>query len=86
MNKMTKSEQQKLVVDFTIINNLSQTILVQDIMNTKALDEYDEPKSYKYLYKIDELTQQLTETVQLYIKYLKEEQKVIIELENLLNH
>ena len=85
MNKMTKSEQQKLVVDFTIINNLSQTILVQDIMNTKALDEYDEPKSYKYLYKIDELTQQLTETIQLYIKYLKEEQKVIIELENLLN-
>ena len=85
MNKMTKLEQQKLVVDFTIINNLSQTMLVQDIMNTKALNEDDEPKSYKYLYKIDELTQQLTETIQLYIKYLKEEQKVIIELENLLN-
>lgn len=43
MNKMTKLEQQKLVVDFTIINNLSQTMLVQDITNTKALNEDDEP-------------------------------------------
>ncbi len=84
MNKMTKCEQQKLAVDFVAINYLSQTMLVQDIMNIKALDEYKEPPSYTYLYKIDALTQELAENVQLYIKTLKDEQKIIVELKNLI--
>ena len=84
MSKMTKSEQQKLVVDFAVINYLSQTMIVQDIMNTKTLDEYKEPPSYTYLYKIDALTQELEENVQLYIKTLKDEQKIIVELKNLI--
>lgn len=84
MYKMSKKEQKKLAIDFFNIQNLAETILVQDIMNTKALDEYDEPKSYSFLYRIDELTQQLAETVQLYIKALKNEQKIILNLENLI--
>lgn len=84
MYKMSKKEQKKLAIDFFNIQNLAETILVQDIMNTKALDEYDEPKSYSFLYRIDELTQQLAETVQLYIKALKNEQKIILDLENLI--
>lgn len=84
MYKMSKKEQRKLAIDFFNIQNLAETILVQDIMNTKALDEYDEPKSYSFLYRIDELTQQLAETVQLYIKALKNEQKIILDLENLI--
>lgn len=84
MYKMSKKEQKRLAIDFFNIQNLAETILVQDIMNTKALDEYDEPKSYSFLYRIDELTQQLAETVQLYIKALKNEQKIILDLENLI--
>lgn len=68
---MNLKEQRILLKDFNNIKGLADTMLVQDIMNTKALDEYDEPASYKYLYSIDELTQKLAETVQLYIKALK---------------
>lgn len=84
MSQMSKKDQKKLAIDFFNIKNLAETMLVQDIMNTKALDEYAEPKSYSFLYRIDELTQQLAETVQIYLKELKNEQKIVPDLENLI--
>ena len=81
---MSKKDQHKLAIDFQNIKNLAETMLVQDIMNTKALEEHSEPSSYSFLYRIDDLTQQLSETTQMYIKKLKNEQKIIIDLENLI--
>ena len=85
MSKMSKKEQYKLAIDFHNIQTLAEIMSVQDIMNTKALDEYDEPKSYSFLYRIDDLTQQLLEIVQKYLKALKDEQKIIVDLENLIH-
>ncbi len=84
ISKMSKKDQHKLAIDFQNIKNLAETMLVQDIMNTKALEEHYEPSSYSFLYRIDDLTQQLSETTQMYIKKLKNEQKIIIDLENLI--
>ena len=81
-SKMSKRDQHNIAITFANINNMYRTSLVQDIMNTKALDDYEEPTSYKYLYTIDELIDRLYNAAFAYTTQLEKEQKVIPELFN----
>ena len=82
MIKMTKKEQLRIANDFNLFKQLSASTQIQDVLNTKALDEYDEPDSYAVLYEFDDLLWQMRDTITKYINLLKQEQKIIPELSN----
>ena len=81
-SKMNKKEQSRIAQDFKRVMSLIWLSQVQDVMNSKALKEEDEPKSYQLLYKFDDLLTQLHDTACKYVQALKKEQKVAKELKD----
>ena len=81
-SKMNKKEQSRIAQDFRKVSSLVYLSQVQDVMNTKALEEEDETKSYQLLYKFDDLLKQLNDTIAEYVNTLEKEQKVTKELKD----
>ena len=84
-SKMNKKEQSRIAQDFKRVMSLIWLSQVQGVMNSKALKEEDETKSYHLLYRFDDLLEQLHDTACEYVQALQKEQKVTKELEDSLD-
>ena len=81
-SKMKKKEQSRIAQDFKAVMSLIYLSQVQDVMNSKALREEDETKSYQLLYRFNDLLERLHDTACEYVQTLEKEQKITKELED----